>query len=57
MNAVLWQMLQIVLVVAISPLITGWVRLVKSRLNGRIGASPPSAWLRPRSCRRARHLR
>jgi formate hydrogenlyase subunit 4 len=40
MSAVLWQVLQIALVVAISPLITGWVRLVKSRLNGRIGASP-----------------
>ncbi|BAE49014.1 respiratory chain complex I subunit 1 family protein [Paramagnetospirillum magneticum] len=40
MSAILWQLLQIVLVVAISPLITGWVRLVKSRLNGRIGASP-----------------
>ncbi len=40
MSSVLWQVLQIVLVVAISPLITGWVRLVKSRLNGRIGASP-----------------
>ncbi|EME71711.1 formate hydrogenlyase subunit 4 [Paramagnetospirillum caucaseum] len=40
MSAIAWQLLQIVLVVAVSPLITGWVRLVKSRLNGRIGASP-----------------
>jgi formate hydrogenlyase subunit 4 len=40
MSAVLWQLLQIILVVAVSPLITGWVRLVKSRLNGRMGASP-----------------
>jgi len=40
MSAVFWQLLQIVLVVAVSPLITGWVRLVKSRLNGRTGASP-----------------
>ncbi|CUW38221.1 Formate hydrogenlyase subunit 4(NADH:ubiquinone oxidoreductase, subunit 1/F420H2 oxidoreductase subunit H,4-312) [Magnetospirillum sp. XM-1] len=40
MSSVAWQVLQIVLVVGISPLITGWVRLVKSRLNGRIGASP-----------------
>lgn len=39
MSAVFWQFLQIILVVAISPLITGWVRLVKSRLNGRQGAS------------------
>ena len=40
MSAVVWQLLQIILVVGISPLITGWVRLVKSRLNGRMGASP-----------------
>ena len=39
MSAIVWQLLQIILVVAVSPLITGWVRLVKSRLNGRIGAS------------------
>ena len=40
MKAIVWQLLQIILVVGISPLITGWVRLVKSRLNGRLGASP-----------------
>lgn len=40
MKSVIWQLVQIVLVLAISPLITGWVRLVKSRLNGRLGASP-----------------
>jgi formate hydrogenlyase subunit 4 len=41
MSAMLGQLAQIFLVVALAPLITGWVRLVKSRLNGRIGAS---AW-------------
>jgi len=40
MTAVLWQMVQVVLVVALAPLITGWVRWVKARLNGRRGASP-----------------
>lgn len=40
MNSFLIQIAQIFLVVALAPLITGWVRLVKSRLNGRIGASP-----------------
>ncbi|CAA7611805.1 Formate hydrogenlyase subunit 4 [Candidatus Terasakiella magnetica] len=40
MNAAVWQLVQVFLVVAISPLITGWVRFVKSRLNGRAGASP-----------------
>jgi formate hydrogenlyase subunit 4 len=40
MSAILGQIAQIFLVVALAPLITGWVRLVKSRLNGRIGASP-----------------
>ncbi|CAA7623293.1 respiratory chain complex I subunit 1 family protein [Magnetospirillum sp. SS-4] len=40
MNSLLSQIAQIFLVVALAPLITGWVRLVKSRLNGRIGASP-----------------
>jgi formate hydrogenlyase subunit 4 len=40
MNSLLAQIAQIFLVVALAPLITGWVRLVKSRLNGRIGASP-----------------
>ncbi|MBI5165773.1 MAG: NADH-quinone oxidoreductase subunit H [Magnetospirillum sp.] len=40
MNAAVLQLVQIVLVVALAPLVTGWVRLVKSRLNGRRGASP-----------------
>jgi len=40
MSAVLAQIVQIFLVVALAPLITGWVRKVKSRLQGRIGASP-----------------
>lgn len=38
-NSVLWQMVQIVLALATAPLITGYVRLVKARLNGRRGAS------------------
>jgi formate hydrogenlyase subunit 4 len=40
MTAVLWQLVQIVLVVALAPLVTGWVRWVKARLNGRRGAPP-----------------
>lgn len=40
MKSIIWQLLQIVLVIGISPLITGWVRFVKARLNGRAGASP-----------------
>jgi formate hydrogenlyase subunit 4 len=40
MTAILWQWVQIVLVVALAPLVTGWVRWVKARLNGRRGASP-----------------
>jgi formate hydrogenlyase subunit 4 len=40
MSAMLLQLVQIVLVVALAPLVTGWVRFVKSRLNGRRGASP-----------------
>jgi len=36
----IWQLLQVFLVLAVAPLITGWVRFVKARLNGRIGASP-----------------
>jgi formate hydrogenlyase subunit 4 len=38
--AILWEILQIVLVVALAPLVTGWVRLVKARLQGRCGPSP-----------------
>jgi len=40
MMAVLWQVLHTMLIVALAPLVTGWVRLVKSRLNGRQGPSP-----------------
>lgn len=36
---VLWQMVQIVLALATAPLITGYVRWLKARLNGRRGAS------------------
>ena len=39
MSAILAQIVQIFLVVALAPMITGWVRLVKARLQGRIGAS------------------
>lgn len=41
MIAVAWQMVQIILVVALAPALTGYVRLVKARLNGRRG--PPVA--------------
>ncbi len=40
MTPVIWQLVQIFLVVGLAPAVTGWVRLVKSRLQGRIGASP-----------------
>ncbi|MGE4279443.1 MAG: respiratory chain complex I subunit 1 family protein [Magnetospirillum sp.] len=40
MNAIVWQALQIVLVVALAPLVTGYVRWVKARLQGRYGAAP-----------------
>lgn len=39
-TSVLWQLVQIVLVVATAPLVTGYVRFVKARLNGRRGPSP-----------------
>lgn len=39
LSPILWQMVQIVLALATAPLITGYVRLVKARLNGRRGAS------------------
>lgn len=38
-NAILWQSVQIVMVVALAPLVTGYVRWVKARLNGRRGPS------------------
>ena len=37
--ATLYQILQMVLVLALAPLLTGWVRLVKARLVGRRGPS------------------
>ncbi len=37
---ILWQMVQIVLALAAAPLITGYVRWLKARLNGRRGPSP-----------------
>lgn len=40
MSAVLWQLVQVILVVLLAPLVTGYVRLVKARLNGRRGPSP-----------------
>lgn len=40
MTAILWQVVQVVLVVALAPLITGYVRWLKARLNGRRGAVP-----------------
>jgi len=49
MNAALLQIGQIVLVVALAPLLTGWVRLVKARLQGRVG---PSAFQPYRDLRR-----
>jgi formate hydrogenlyase subunit 4 len=39
MTSILWQILQILLVAALAPLVTGWVRLVKARLGARKGAS------------------
>ncbi|CAA7624613.1 respiratory chain complex I subunit 1 family protein [Magnetospirillum sp. UT-4] len=40
MNSVIWQLVQIVLVVATAPLVTGYVRWVKARLQGRRGPAP-----------------
>lgn len=37
--AILYQLVQMVLVLALAPLLTGWVRLVKARLVGRRGPS------------------
>lgn len=37
--AILYQILQMLLVLALAPLLTGWVRLVKARLLGRRGPS------------------
>jgi Formate hydrogenlyase subunit 4 len=38
--ATLYQIVQMLLVLALAPLLTGWVRLVKARLVGRRGPSP-----------------
>ncbi|CAO3432697.1 respiratory chain complex I subunit 1 family protein [Azospirillum doebereinerae] len=38
--AVLYQIAQMALVLALAPLLTGWIRLVKARLVGRRGPSP-----------------
>lgn len=38
--SVLWQVVQMALLLALAPLLTGWVRWVKSRLQARRGASP-----------------
>lgn len=40
LTSVLWQVLQTLIAVLAAPLITGFVRLIKARLNGRIGPSP-----------------
>ncbi len=37
---ILYQIVQMLLVLALAPLLTGWVRLVKARLVGRRGSSP-----------------
>ena len=39
-TAILWQLVQILLALATAPLITGYVRFAKARLNGRRGPSP-----------------
>jgi len=39
-GAVLYQIAQMALVLALAPLLTGWIRLVKARLVGRRGPSP-----------------
>lgn len=40
MMATVWQVAQVILVVALAPLLTGYVRWVKARLQGRRGAAP-----------------
>lgn len=39
-GAILMQAVQVALVLMLAPLLTGWVRWVKARMQGRIGASP-----------------
>ena len=43
-TSLLLQLVQFLLVLAAAPLLVGWVRLVKSRLLGRRGASPLQPW-------------
>lgn len=40
MTAMAWQLAQIILVVALAPLVTGYVRWLKARLQGRRGPAP-----------------
>ncbi|MBV5336069.1 NADH-quinone oxidoreductase subunit H [bacterium] len=42
--SILLQFVQVLVVLAAAPLLTGWVRLGKSRLLGRRGASPLQPW-------------
>ncbi|MBF0267268.1 MAG: NADH-quinone oxidoreductase subunit H [Alphaproteobacteria bacterium] len=40
LTSIIWQILQTVICLAAAPLVTGFVRFVKARLNGRQGPSP-----------------
>ncbi len=40
LTSIIWQILQTVICLAAAPLVTGFVRFVKARLNGRRGPSP-----------------
>lgn len=40
MSAIVWQLVHALLMVALAPLVTGVLRLVKARLQGRTGPSP-----------------
>lgn len=43
-TAVLLQLVQLLVMLALAPLLIGWIRWVKSRLLGRRGASPVQPW-------------
>lgn len=43
-TAVLLQLVQLLVMLAVAPLLIGWIRWVKSRLVGRRGASPVQPW-------------
>ncbi|HRJ60562.1 MAG TPA: NADH-quinone oxidoreductase subunit H [Azospirillaceae bacterium] len=43
-TAVLLQLVQLLVMLAVAPLLIGWIRWVKSRLVGRRGASPLQPW-------------